>query len=349
MNKLLYIILIIIFSGNLYANESGFRKAIEPYDWSFPKDHGSHPDFLTEWWYFTGHLESDNQVFGFELTTFRFSNKLTHKFKSKWASDQIYLTHFTITDEKNNKFYKYELVNRNFFDFAGSSENGLNTWNGNYKMMLNGDKFKIIAKNEESELILDLTQESKIMLNGKSGLSQKGAKPGDASYYYSIPILKGSGKLKIQNDVFNIKHASVWMDREFFSIEESENSGWDWFSIQFDDGSVLMLYQIRDKEGKQTQFSSGTFLNTDGKQILLEHKDFELKRLDYWKSPKTNKKYPLKWRIIIPELNINITITPTMKNQELVLKELLDMTYWEGRCLVSGSHSGKAYMELVGY
>ncbi|MGH7886012.1 MAG: lipocalin-like domain-containing protein, partial [Thermodesulfobacteriota bacterium] len=345
MSKIFLISIVLVFVFVSFAHSKEFRQAIESYNWSFPRDHGKHPEFESEWWYFTGHLETGRQTFGFELTTFRFANPFPEDLKSSWASDQVYLTHFTITDEKENKFYKYELLNREVFDFAGASQEKLKVWNGDYKVEQIGDKLIIKADNSEIELNLNLDFNSRIVLNGENGLSQKGQNPGDASYYYSIPRMIGSGNLKIKDKSFEINKASVWMDKEFFTIPESENSGWSWFSIQFDEGATLMVYQIRNKKGEPTQFSSGTYVDKTGKQHHLTNEDFNLTPLKFWKSPESKTKYPLKWNIKIPKHNINIVINPVINKQELVLEEFLNINYWEGRCLVSGSNNGQAYME----
>lgn len=350
MNRILVLLITFICILAPLANSKEFSRAIQPRDWSFPRDHGKHPDFKTEWWYFTGHLGAEDQTYGFELTIFRFANPLPEKIKSAWASDQIYLTHFTVTDGKKGKFYKYELANRDVFDLAGASTEKLKVWNGIYSVEQDDGKLHIKAENSEVKLDLVLNFESEVVLNGKNGLSQKGKKHGDASYYYSIPRMEGTGNLKIKERSMEVKKASVWMDREFFTIpESSENSGWDWFAIQFDTGANLMVYRIRNKANEQTRFSSGTYVDEKGNQHILGIDDFNLTPIEFWKSPETEAEYPLKWDIVVPEFGIDIRIDPVMKNQELVLEEFLDINYWEGRCIVSGSHSGQAYMELVGY
>lgn len=343
-----FFIVTFLFFGTL-VNSKEFRQAIGPYDWSFPKDHGAHPEFESEWWYFTGHLETEEQTFGFELTTFRFANPFSEDLKSNWASDQIYLTHFTITDEKNEKFYKFELLNREVFDIAGASEEKLKVWNGDYLIEQKGNELLIESESSEAKLNLELDFSPKSILNGKNGLSQKGEKQGNASYYYSIAKMTGNGKLELKGKSYEINKALVWMDREFFTITESDNEGWDWFAVQFDDRATLMVYQIRNKEGIPTQFSSGTYVDKDGKQFALDKNDFELTPLYYWKSPESKANYPLEWNIKIPRFQINIDIAPVINNQELVLTEFLNLNYWEGRCIVSGSKAGQAYMELVGY
>ncbi len=348
MNKTLAL-LIIVFFFTAFANAKEFRQAIGPYNWSFPRDHGAHPEFESEWWYFTGHLEAEKQTFGFELTIFRFANPFSKNLKSNWASDQVYLTHFTITDEKNEKFYKYELMNREVFNFAGASEEKLKVWNGDYLIEQKGTELIIKAEISEAKLDLVLDFDVESVLNGKKGLSQKGKEQGNASYYYSIPRIIGNGQLQIKDKSYEINKASVWMDREFFTIPESENSGWDWFSIQFDDGETLMVYQIRNNDGKPTQFSSGTYINKNGKQYNLNNNDFRLTPLEFWKSLESKSNYPLRWSLTIPDHKIDVIVTPVMNNQELILEEFLNLNYWEGRCHVSGSKTGQAYMELVGY
>lgn len=349
MNKTILILILAFFFCVGFAKAKEFRQAIGPYNWSFPEDHGTHPDFESEWWYFTGHLEAKDQTFGFELTTFRFSNPFSKDLKSRWASDQVYLTHFTISDEKNEKFYKYELMNREVFNFAVASEKKLKVRNGDYLVEQNEEKLFIKAESTETKLDLVLDFSSKPILNGENGLSQKGKEPGNASYYYSIPRMIGNGKLKIKDKSYEINKASVWMDREFFTIPESENSGWDWFAIQFNDAATLMVYQIRNKEGEPTKFSSGTYVDKYGKQHHLTIDDFKLTPLSFWKSPESKSNYPIKWSLTIPKHKIDVVVNPVLNNQELVLKEFLNINYWEGRCLVSGSNTGQAYMELVGY
>ena len=214
-----FIILIFLTSAIPCLGQTGYLKAEGPYVWSFPRDHGSHPEFQSEWWYFTGHLKAEDATFGFELTTFRFSREKTKNISSRWDADQFFLTHFTITDERNKRFHVYELANRGSFGLAGAEENRLNVWNGPYRIEQVGSNFRIVAKSGESELRLDLSGTAKIVLNGISGLSRKGPERGNASYYYSVPGLTGSGTLKIKGATHNIKSASVWMDREFFTIE----------------------------------------------------------------------------------------------------------------------------------
>jgi len=350
MNKIYIMICLITCSIDCgIALCDDYERAIDMRAWSFPKDHGAHPNFKTEWWYFTGHLKSGTKIYGFELTFFRFANRHLTGLESAWTPDQIYLTHFTITDESESKFYKYEKVNRHSFGLSGSSPNTLRVWNGSYGVELIGESIEIKASSPETKLELFLKQDSPIVLNGKEGLSPKGSKSGQASYYYTIPRLVGDGTLTLNGKSVTINNASVWMDHEFFTIHESEHQGWDWFAVQFEDKSSLMVYQLRDQNGNKTNFSSGTYLDKNGKKLILKADDLTLTPIEYWKSNKTGITYPITWNIKIPKLGIDIYTNPTLRNQELALAKLINLNYWEGRSTVTGTHKGQAYVELVGY
>jgi len=348
IGKILLFAILILFP--LITASGEYRSARGEKKWKFPEDHGAHPDFRTEWWYFTGHLKGENSVYGFELTFFRFANNNRFAKESEWSARQYYLTHFTVTDEAKGKFYKYETLNRGTLGIAGSATDSLNVWSALYSARLdkNGN-FIISASNPEINLRLTLIQTTDVVLNGNDGLSRKGPNNGEASYYYSVPRLEGKGSLEINKKNITIKKASVWMDREFFTIQESRNQGWDWFAIQLDNGSNLMLYRLRDNNGNKTRFSSGTYINKIGQKKILNPSDFRLIPLSYWKSRSTGIRYPVEWRIVVSDLNLDLKAKAVLNNQELVLEKLIKINYWEGRATVNGSDKGRAYIELVGY
>jgi predicted secreted hydrolase len=135
-----------------------------------------------------------------------------------------------------------------------------------------------------------------------------------------------------------------WMDHEFFSHSmESNQAGWDWFSLQFDDGSELMLYRLRRKDGTTEPLSSGTYVDPSGKQRHLRLADFEVKPGEKWKD------YPVDWTVRVPSLRIDVQVRTRLKQQELVAKYGALPTYWEGAIEVSGSHRGAGYLEMTGY
>ncbi|RAP31852.1 hypothetical protein DID75_05725 [Candidatus Marinamargulisbacteria bacterium SCGC AG-410-N11] len=354
MNLLKVVILLIklILSCSLLAEPQ------ESYSWTFPKDHGAHHQFNTEWWYFTGHLNTKKQeVFGFELTFFRVdTNKVQNN--NEWDIKNIYFAHFTITDETNQKFYFFERINRESFDMAGAKTETLHVWNGDWLVKLLGSQIKLNAKSSNIDLRLELSQFSNIILNGKNGYSIKNHEKTQASYYYSMPRIKGFGQLEINNKKFEIDNASVWFDHEFFNsnITNQQSSpyqqsvgadyiGWDWFAIQLDDGRNLMIAKVRS-ESKEKDFYFGTLSYPNGDSKYINHNQINLIEQKYWVSSKTNIRYPSRWNIKIETLNIDIFVKPTLNNQELQLSKF---KYWEGRASVNGTHRGNAYVELVGY
>lgn len=351
-NKNAFLVLMILILTTVYAFAEGYEMATGERSWDFPRDHGAHLEFENEWWYFTGHLDAADRTYGFELTFFRFSNSewpFIDSDGSEWFPEQIYLTHFTITDEGKGEFHKYEELNRGNMGLAGAGTETLEVWNGLYRAKMSDGDIKISVKNPEAELSLTLRPRTGVILNGNNGYSKKGPGKGEASYYYSMPGLRGSGSLRIGKDSTEIISANVWMDREFFTIKESENRGWDWFAIQFEDDSTLMLYTLRKEDGRKSPYSSGTYVDPAGNKRIISADDFILTPVSYWESDTTGINYPVEWRVEIPVLGIRINVKATLNEQELVLEKFLKMNYWEGRAKATGTRRGNAYIELVGY
>ncbi len=347
-----FLILTILILTTSWVFAESYKMAEGERTWRFPEDHGAHSEFKNEWWYFTGHLEGENRTYGFELTFFRFSNDQwpdNRNYDSEWFPEQIYLTHFTITDEYRHEFHKFEELNRGNMGLSGASSDTLHVWNGLYSASMSDGNIKISAKNPDVELSLYLEPKTGVILNGENGYSKKGPGKGEASYYYSMPGLMGRGSLRIGKDETEIISASAWMDREFFSIPESENRGWDWFAIQFENRSTLMIYTLRKENGEKSPYSSGTYVDPEGNKRILKADDFILTPVTFWRSSATETNYPVGWKVEVPDLGIRIRVKATLNDQELVLEKFLKMNYWEGRAEVTGSHRGNAYVELVGY
>lgn len=337
-------------SEALSANEfsKDFSKADKKIKFKFPKDSGSHPEFQTEWWYYTGNLEDDNKnSYGYQLTIFRraLGNlKKQDKSKSKWKTQNIYFGHFTVSDIKNKKFYFSEKYSRDGAYMAGAEHNPVNIWIENWQITEDKDgHINIKAENAPVSIDLKLKTLKPIVLQGDEGLSYKSKD--NASYYYSLSRLDTKGYFYINSEKISVKGLS-WLDREWStSVLSKDQLGWDWFSIHFDNKTELMAYQLRLRNGDIDSYSAGTFINEKGQTIKLKKEDFKLTVLDYWKSPSTNVKYPSKWKLEIPKLNIDIKIEPLMNNQELNIS----FAYWEGAVKVTGTNSGKGYVELTGY
>ncbi|MEE9356191.1 MAG: lipocalin-like domain-containing protein [Methylococcaceae bacterium] len=344
-------------SNNILTNEddAGFAKAFAPRPFLFPQDHGPHPDFKTEWWYFTGNLKDQSgQRFGYELTFFRFAlTAKAHKTKSNWRSNQLYMAHLTLTDVNGERFYTQEKFSRAANGLAGAKKDRLHVWLHDWQASTKRGKDSMIelkAAGNEFNIQLQLEPLKPIMLQGDNGLSQKSDKPGNASYYYSYPRLATTGKLFI-NDLVHIIEGTSWMDREWSTSALSKDQiGWDWFALQLDDGTELMLYQFRRKDGLTDRHSSGTLFTQTSDKIPLTLKSKTIQVTDHWTSPHSKITYPSGWEIHIPEQQLRLTVTPLINDQELNTR----FRYWEGAVSIQGTKqnhpiSGQGYVELTGY
>ena len=353
-----------LFIPNIFGED--FKRALPGRTFSFPQDHFSHPEFKTEWWYYSGHLQSlgkDGKSFGYQLTFFRTGlTRETRHQKSKWSIQNLYFAHLAITDESKKRFEYLEKISRGSLGEAGASlyNTGEKTfrvwiedWSVEGKDLVMQNHF-LKAGDKIFGIELMLTPEKKPVIHGQNGISQKAEGEGYASHYYSIPRLKTEGKIFLQKEGVPVQGIS-WMDHEFGSTQLREYQvGWDWFSLQLDKGLELMLYQIRQKNGKIDPYSSGTIIFHDGTNQRLPKKDFQIEVLKQWKSQKSGAIYPSKWRIKIPGHQIELTLSPTVKNQELVTKESTRVTYWEGSVKINGKYQGDpikgmGYVELTGY
>lgn len=359
---LFYILWLLLFPSSLLGDD--FKRALPGRTFSFPQDHFSHPEFKTEWWYYSGHLQSrGKKFFGYQLTFFRTGLKReTKNQKSKWAIQNLYFAHLALTDESQNRFEYREKISRGSLGEAGalsyaSSEKAFRIWIEDWSAEESGPGMRnhlLRAGEKDFGIQLMLTSERDPVIHGLNGISQKAAGEGYASHYYSITRLRTEGKLFLKGREVSVNGMS-WMDHEFGSDQLREYQvGWDWFGIQLENGIDLMFYQIRQKDGKPDPYSSGTILFPDGKNESLSPKDFRIQVLEKWKSQKSGANYPSQWSLKVPGRGIALVISPTVKNQELITKELTQVTYWEGSAKVEGRFEnnptqGKGYVELTGY
>ena len=331
----------------------GFELAVKPGIFSFPSDHGPHETFKTEWWYFTGNLNTkEGRHFGYELTFFRTAlsaNSLRRT--SLWSSKNIYMAHFAISDVKNRSFYAFDRFSRDGLSLAGAQSKPFKVWledwivsgENTFPMVLN-------ASEKNISINLNMSAEKPAVLQGNKGLSQKGPSRGNASYYYSYTRLNTEGIIKIKDNNFHVNGLS-WMDREWSTSSlEANQIGWDWFAIQLSDGREVMYYQMRKKDGTIEPLSNGTLINTDGTGKYISLNDVKLQVIDYWKSSDGKAIYPSEWYLNIPEEKIKLHIIPYMPDQELNLT----VRYWEGAVKIKGTCkekniSGNGYVELTGY
>jgi predicted secreted hydrolase len=324
---------------------------------AFPADHYSHPDFKIEWWYYTGHLKSESgKRYGYQVTFFRFGlrdRQLEAKEKPPLFTD-LYMAHFAVSDVGQKKFLFRERINRGYQGKAGAATDRYRVWNEDWKVEGDLKTHRIDMNDRGTRLSLTLTSLKPPVLHGENGLSQKGEGEGRASYYYSLTRMKTEGELTINGKTEKVLGSS-WMDHEFGSNQlREEQVGWDWFSLQLDDKSEVMLYLIRRKDGSPDPYSSGTLVKADGTTKHLTLNDFQIEVLDRWKSPKSGGHYPIKWKVTIPAEGVELQIIPEFTDQELITNRSTRVTYWEGAVQIRGTAqrkpmNGAGYVEMTGY
>ena len=336
---------------------SQFQTALPGYHYDFPRDYFNHPDYQTEWWYYTGNVQSaDGHKFGFELTFFRQGLSRDPKQNSAWDIRDIYFAHFALSDLTEKKFFHTERTNRPGPGIAGASASSQKVWNGNWSVVwMNGDE-QLTALADSSALNLSLRSQKPPVIHGVNGVSQKSAGPGRASHYFSETRLAASGSLSVEAKQFSVT-GLAWMDHEFFTHQLEENQvGWDWFSIQLNDNSELMLFQIRRRDGSVDPFSAGTYVDPRGNTQHLRSIDFQLTPTTaaIWTSPATHARYPVQWQIRVPSLDLILAVSTPLPSQELVATSNVAPSYWEGAVLLQGKKNSidsaaVGYLEMTGY
>lgn len=339
--------------------DEGFARAYEPMPLKFPRDHGAHPEYQTEWWYYTGNLADDGgKEFGYQLTFFR--RALTPAMPeraSRLATNQVYMAHLALTDAAANRHEEFERFSRGDESLAGAVvEPRFAVWLEDWAVRETESgiyHLKASAVTDEGETVgldLVLRETRPAVLHGEAGLSRKGSEPGNANYYYSLVGLETTGTITRAGAATEVSGLS-WMDHEFGTSALSEDAlGWDWFSLQLEDGSALMLAQLRTRDGGAERSFEGTWLAAGGEQTVIGSDDFTLEVLGEWTSSNTGIAYPSGWRITLPQQGLILTITPLAVDQEMQTSYV----YWEGAVRAEGELggqpiSGRGYVELTGY
>ena len=328
-----------------------FRMAMPGWEYAFPRDHGAHPEFKTEWWYYTGHLRtSEGRRYGFEVTFFRVGVNRDPAV-TKWDLRSIMPAHFAITDVDAKDFRFYEKMNRASVFTANAAEGKLDVFNESWRASTNPDgSWRLVARQATDALELTLRARKPPAIHGENGVSVKAQGAGYASHYYSMTRLEASGTINGQRAT-----GQAWMDHEFGSSALRENQqGWDWFSIQLDNDAELMLYIIRRNDGTADVTSSGSLISDTGEVIHVRRDQMRVTALGRWKSSKSKATYPMGWRVELPTFNVSLTVTPLLRDQELATRGSTNITYWEGACDVSGAFGGTpvrgdGYVEMTGY
>jgi len=341
---------------------SEWKVAVPDYPWSFPRDHWAHDGYRTEWWYFTGHLETEDasRRFGYQFTFFRIG-VLTDPpdLDSEWVSTSVIMGHAAVTDLVSGEhvfaevFYREMPLLAAFNAYpearigwsrgpAGTGDLWTLDWNGN--------GFDIAARDARQGMGFRLeTKASKpVVFHGPNGFSRKSDESGAASQYYSFTRLVTSGEVEFEGERIRVNGES-WMDKELSSSHLAENQvGWDWFSLQLDDGRELMLYLMREAGGP-VDYAAGTLIDTEGEALHLRMDDFDVDVLEHWTSPETGARYPSRWRVRLPDVELELEVQSLAADQENRSRLPGGVYYWEGAVVVSGTETGRGFVELAGY
>ncbi len=342
--------------GQRLAPAFTYQLALPGRKMTFPADHYSHPNFKTEWWYYTGHLETDSgKRYGYQVTFFRFGLRDRQKEnKQPPLFTELYVAHFALSDIGAKKFIFRERINRGYGGKAGAATDRYKIWNEDWSVQGDPLNPQIQVNDRGTRLRISLKSLKPPVLHGKDGLSQKAAGEGRASYYYSLTRMQTDGELTVDGKTEKV-HGVTWMDHEFGSNElDPDQVGWDWFSIQLDNQTEIMLYLMRRKDGSVDPYSSGTFVTANGTTKHLNLSDYHVEVLEHWKSPNSGAQYPMQWKVTIPAEEIELEITPAFKDQELITNRSTRVTYWEGAVDIKGKCknkpiTGEGYVEMTGY
>ncbi len=340
------------------SGPTGFRTVTGPRELQFPQDHGPHPAYRLEWWYISGQLRPQaannrDKRWGFQLTFFRLALEPDTLGRTGWQSPHLYMAHFAISDEDSRQHIGFERLSRTGAGLAGTRHNPVTVWLENWhftarqKDQLFPAQLVALASDTAAGTValnLTLNNSKPAVLQGDRGYSPKSAAPGNASHYYSYTRLRASGKLQLGKLQANVE-GEAWLDHEWSTSSlDQHQTGWDWFSLQLDDGRDLMFYRLRQKDGKTDPFSRGVLVAKDGSYRPLLPGDIEFTVLEHWQSP-GGSRYPVEWKLRLPKENLTLRITPLFEDQEWRQR----LRYWEGAVTVDGSVPGHGYLELSGY
>ena len=354
-----------VLSGG--APPAGFAQAQERRTFVFPRDHGPHREFRQEWWYVTGNLDAaSGERFGFELTFFRLAleppgtaaapdaETTPGAQPSAWRSRELYMAHFAVSDLARRRFRFAQKLSREALGLAGAQAQpaqgqALKVWIDDWSLTDSDRQWTVQATQDGYTIELTLESLTAPVLNGDAGLSRKSAEAWAASYYYSIPRLAVRGRVLRDGRPLEV-HGLAWLDREWGSGGlGAAQAGWDWFALQLNDGSALMFYALRERDGHRDPHSAGTWVSSTGEARPLASADVSIVVGGEWRGGR-GARYPAAWRLRVPALALEVAVQPVLPDQELRTIP----PYWEGAVDVSGERagrhiSGRGYVELVGY
>jgi predicted secreted hydrolase len=333
----------------------GFARADSALDYRLPRDHGPHFDYQTEWWYYTGHLAADDgRRFGFQLTFFRRGlSPGPPPGGPGLATNQVYFAHLAVTDVAGGRHVFAERWARGADVLAGARGDPFAVWLEDWRAEAtspDGRSARLVARDGPLALDLDLVSRKPLVRHGQRGLSPKSDEPGNASHYVGYTRMSARGRLARGGPEVAVS-GEAWFDHEWSTSALGSGAvGWDWFSLQLDDGWELMYFQIRREDGSIEAVSGGTLVDPDGGTRRLAASHLSLGVLARWTSPETGATYPARWRVRVPGEGLDLLVEPWVAGQEM----RTSFVYWEGAVRVSGTRearavAGQGYVELTGY
>jgi len=315
----------------------GFSTPVAGLVFDFPADHGPHPDFRIEWWYLTANLTGpDGTPYGLQWTLFR--SALTPEPGDGWDSPELWMGHAAVTTPQAH--YVAERLARGGIGQAGVEADPFAAWIDEWS--LSGDSFdalRMTANGPDFAYDMRLNATGPLVLHGDAGYSVKSA-AGQASYYYSQPAFAISGVLSLPGGDIVVT-GNAWLDREWSSQPLSaQQTGWDWFSLSFDDGARLMGFLLR---GDDADYSSATWIAADGTVTTYPDGAFAAQPLA--DAPVAGRQVPVRWQVQLPEQGVDVTVDAINPDAWMAVS----VPYWEGPVTVTGSHAGRGYLEMTGY
>jgi predicted secreted hydrolase len=362
---LIYAVLLVFIAAlPLSADETeNYLSVTGPCNLKFPKDHGAHPGYRTEWWYYTGNLNSETgDHYGFQLTFFRTqisppgADKNWPRHPSAWRVQQVYLAHAAVSDIAGRQHLQAEKASRAALGMAGVKLERESTlvFLENWSAQIGPESHVLKVNAADFSYALNFRPTKPVVLHGDNGYSLKGSTPERASCYYSFTRLEGQGSITIGDRQIAVA-GSAWMDHEFSTaLLEPGLTGWDWFSMQLSDQTEIMIFLLRKEGGGLHSASGGTCIDANGKTRPIGNEAINIEVLDTWRSKKSKASYPSRWRMQISPLSIDVTIASNLPDQEMRTLGSTGVTYWEGSVSIKGTKdkhpvNGEGYVELTGY
>ncbi len=319
-------------------------------DLAFPRDHGSHPDYRTEWWYITGWVRTKAGVeLGLQVTFFRSRPGIGEENPSRFSPRQLLFAHAALSDARSGHLLHDQRAAREGFGLAAASDRNTEVHVDDWRLARTEGAYSARVAGRDFDFSLRFRPTQPLLLEGEGGFSRKGPDPAQASYYYSEPHLQVTGTIAVKGEAAPIVSGEAWLDHEWSSeAMAKEAAGWDWVGLNLAGGGALMAFRMRDRKGG-VYWAGGTHRGADGRVRVFAPAEIAFSPLRDWRSPRTGATYPVSMRLRAGELEF--TLEPSMNDQELDSRASTGTIYWEGavKALEGGRSAGQGYLELTGY